>query len=854
MHTTSFGEYLVNQGIISPKQLEKCLRIQNKQGLLQEGALELGYLRLEQIPAIKAYMESHPEVRFGEAAVSLGLISASQLRYLLDACTRRKVRIGDILLQEGFISEETLLSTLMSFQGKRRKLATILVVEPSSMVGKFLASILARYGYRTILAHTGKEALAIMRAHHQDLAIIAGVLKDMDGYELCRAIISDPALASSQLAILSSDLREQRIEKAFEAGVTHFLAKPIHENELINVIYQIEKELGAGRRETILVVDDSTGPRLIISRELSKAGYKIVQAGNGEEGVRMATELRPDLITMDLEMPIMGGLEACQLLKENPLTADIPVIVISGSCTPTLVAKGFEAGVVEFFGKPFASGQLADYVNSLFEAKKIRKKEKILVAEDSPTTRHILSFLFAKNGYEVVCASDGEEAIRLLGETMPDLVVTDRTMPKKDGLALVAEMKQSSRFRHIPVLMITSAHKREDLLQALRAGVNDYLVKPFDEPELLLRVGVHLLTKRLYDEIAEERAKQEAINRRQGLLLHEITLLSQMGQSFQRCREEGELHAAIADSLARLFPATHGMVRLLVPEGKEWRTVASWGEEAADTGGPPQPEHCPALTAATAYSSGDDDMARRMCGCASRWSICIPLTVQGEKLGLLQLLRCREEGNDGDSSGGGAWPLLATIAEHVALALNNLRLQESLRQQSIRDPLTGLFNRRYLDATLGREMARSLRTGTPLGVIMLDVDHFKRFNDIHGHAAGDAVLKALGERLRSSIRQEDVACRYGGEEFTIIMPGAKREDVIKRAESVRHLVETEVPPEFGGKPLSPYTISLGVAVWPENQGAASALLASADGALYQAKNSGRNRVGVAPADQASEGA
>ena len=848
MHTTSFGEYLVNQGIITPEQLEKCLRIQNKQGLLQAGALELGYLRQEQIPAIKAYTESHPGVRFGEAAVSLGLISSSQLRCLLDSCTRRKVRIGDILVQQGFLSEEGLLSALMGFKGKRRQLATILVVEPSPIVGKFLATTLERYGYRTTLAPGGEEALAHMRARHQDLAIISGVLKDMDGYELCRAIISDPALASTQLAILSSDLREQRIEKAFEAGVTHFLAKPIHENELINVVYQIEKELGAERRETILVVDDSTGPRLIITRELSKAGYKTVQATNGEEGVRMATELRPDLITMDLEMPVMGGLEACQRLKENPATADIPVIVISASCTPALVAKGFEAGVAEFFGKPFASGQLADYVNTLFESRKIHKKEKILVAEDSPTTRHILSFLFAKNGYEVVCARDGEEATRLLAQTMPDLVITDRSMPKKDGLALVTEMKQSSRFRHIPVLMITSAHKREDLLQALRAGVNDYLVKPFDEPELLLRAGVHLLTKRLYDEIAEERAKQEAINRSQGLLLHDISLLSQMGQAFQRCREEGELHAVIADSLAQLFPATHGAVRLLEQNSEDWRTVASWGEEPADSDGPIRAEHCPALLEGTAHSSDTQDADQQRCGCARRWSTCIPLTVQGEKLGLLQLMRCRDEGN-GDSNSGGAWSLLSTIAEHVALALSNLRLQESLRQQSIRDPLTGLFNRRYLDASLGREVARALRTGMPLGVIMLDVDHFKRFNDIHGHAAGDAVLKALGERLRVSIRQEDIACRYGGEEFTIIMPGAKREDVIKRAESVRHLVETEVPPEFGGKPLPPYTISLGVAAWPENEGSASALLASADAALYQAKNSGRNRVDVAPPDQ-----
>ena len=845
MHTKSFGEFLINEGVITPEQLEKALHIQNKEGLLQQFAIELGSLRQEDIPSITAYMHSHPEVRFGEAAVSLGLLNASQLRYLLDMRTRRKVRIGDILLREKLLSKEALLSALSRFHGKGQKLETILVVEPSSMIRNILTSTLTRYGYQTTLARTGEEALVTMRAKRPDLAIIAGVLEDMDGYELCRAVISDPRIAATQLIILSSDLREQRIKKAFEAGVSHFLSKPIQENELINVIYQIEKELGVKRREIILVVDDSNGPRRVITQELSKAGYKTFEATNGEEAIKLAMELRPDLITMDLEMPIMGGLEACQQLKQDPATADIPVIVISGSYTPTLLAKGFEAGVVEFFSKPFAAGQLAGYVNTLFESKKIKKKEKIMVVEDSPTTRHILSFLFAKNGYEVVSACDGEEATRLLTETMPDLVITDHHMPKKDGLTLATEMKQSRRFRHIPILMITGIHKREILLQALSAGVNDYLVKPFDEPELLLRAGVHLLTKRLYDEIAEERSKQEQVNRRQGRLLHEITLLSQMGQSFQRCREAGELYAAIAESLAQLFPAASGMLRILNENEESWGTVASWGDEPADAGVPPRTKHCPALMTGTVRNSTDTDP--EPCPCTPRWSTCIPLTVKGKMVGLLQLLHRQDIPAESDNAT--AWPLLATAAEHVALALDNQRLQESLRQQSIRDPLTGLFNRRHMEAALEREFARSTRLQTPLSVTMLDVDHFKRFNDTYGHAAGDAVLKALGALLNDNIRHEDIACRFGGEEFVIIMPGASQKDACKRAESLRYQVETEVRLEFGDRMLPPVTISLGVATWPNNKVPPIALLDCADTALYQAKNRGRNRVAVAPADQ-----
>ncbi len=129
--------------------------------------------------------------------------------------------------------------------------------------------------------------------------------------------------------------------------------------------------------------------------------------------------------------------------------------------------------------------------------------------------------------------------------------------------------------------------------------------------------------------------------------------------------------------------------------------------------------------------------------------------------------------------------MVLTLAEHIALLLSNLYLRDTLRQQSIRDPLTGLFNRRFREETLAREVARARRAKSPLGVIMLDIDHFKCFNDTHGHAAGDAVLKALGGFLLEHVRGGDVPCRYGGEEFALILPGAVPADAAQRAEELR---------------------------------------------------------------------
>jgi diguanylate cyclase (GGDEF)-like protein len=188
--------------------------------------------------------------------------------------------------------------------------------------------------------------------------------------------------------------------------------------------------------------------------------------------------------------------------------------------------------------------------------------------------------------------------------------------------------------------------------------------------------------------------------------------------------------------------------------------------------------------------------------------------------------------------------LAVSVAEHAALSIANLKLREKLRYQSIRDPLTGLFNRRFLDESLERELARAIRKNRSLGVIMLDVDRFKKFNDIFGHDAGDTVLKELGARLAKFIRVGDLACRYGGEEFTLILPESSLEDTRRRAEELRISFE-QLSLKHRDIVLGKVTLSLGVAALPEHGTTAVQLLAAADGALFTAKNEGRDRVTVA---------
>lgn len=217
-------------------------------------------------------------------------------------------------------------------------------------------------------------------------------------------------------------------------------------------------------------------------------------------------------------------------------------------------------------------------------------------------------------------------------------------------------------------------------------------------------------------------------------------------------------------------------------------------------------------------------------------SICLPLTVHQETLGLLYF---EPIGGTGDAVEVPEIHL-RILSENIGLALSNLRLRDALRVMAMADPLTGLANRRQMDAVLERELAEAERHDQPISCLMIDVDHFKRFNDSFGHDAGDAVLREVGNMLRDATRQNDAAFRYGGEEFLLLLPGIAADRAVLRAEEIRARIGG-LHVQYGGETLGPVTVSIGVASLPEHCGAQN-LVKMADSALLHAKSSGRNRV------------
>jgi diguanylate cyclase (GGDEF)-like protein len=226
--------------------------------------------------------------------------------------------------------------------------------------------------------------------------------------------------------------------------------------------------------------------------------------------------------------------------------------------------------------------------------------------------------------------------------------------------------------------------------------------------------------------------------------------------------------------------------------------------------------------------------------------MCVPLVAHGETVGLLFLQRLHTSANAQEIGAALESKLyLATaVGEEISLALANLKLRDTLRQQSLRDPLTGLYNRRFLEEYLVHERVRAARKNRPLSVIMLDIDHFKRVNDTFGHDAGDAVLRRMGLVLQGHVRGSDIACRIGGEEFALLLPEASLMIAYQRAERILDTVR-HMQIKHRGQVLGAITVSLGVAAFPKHGDTPEALIRAADQALYQAKQGGRNKLASA---------
>lgn len=328
-----------------------------------------------------------------------------------------------------------------------------------------------------------------------------------------------------------------------------------------------------------------------------------------------------------------------------------------------------------------------------------------------------------------------------------------------------------------------------------------------------------------------------------GLRNREALMLTKLGAELHSCVTLDEAYVVITRRLPEMLPSTAAVLYLIA--GTQAQAVARWGLPLAESAAF-APRDCRAI--ALRYPREVDTVSgavncTHFTGTPPARYTCIPFTSHGETIGMLNVQRLAAAYSSGALLA--ERNLIMAAAQHVALAVSNLQLREKLVERATRDNLTGLFNRHYMREWFDQELARAQRHGRSIGVIAIDADHFKRFNDDFSHAAGDSVLRELAGAIRRLARRSDVVCRLGGEEFLLLMPEATLAGTLAKAEQLRRNIST-LDLRWEDQALGRVTISAGVAMFPQHADTVAGLLRVADQALYVSKQQGRDRVTLSP--------
>ncbi|MDZ4778321.1 MAG: PleD family two-component system response regulator [Alphaproteobacteria bacterium] len=442
---------------------------------------------------------------------------------------------------------------------------------------------------------------------------------------------------------------------------------------------------------------------------------------------------------------------------------------------------------------------------------------RILVVDDVPANLRLLEAKLGAEYYDVITASRGEEALLKAWREQPDIILLDVMMPGMDGFETCRRLKADPETRHIPVVMVTALDQREDRLRGLAEGAEDFLSKPFDDVQLLSRVRSLARLKVVIDELRS----REASGRRIGVIDKEALDDAGLGGRILVVDDAQRQ----ADKIRRALEPEHTV--MMMSDAEEGRGgldlfIVSITAESFD-----------GLKLIARLHSGEG--AKRLPILAVVDPDDPKRAVRALELGAHDIIYRPIDPDE--------------LAARARSLIRRKRYVDALRQSldqslelAVTDQMTGLFNRRYLTSQLEPLVQRAARGGEPVSLLVADIDYFKRINDGFGHDVGDEVIREFAARLATNFRPMDIACRYGGEEFVVVMPGTRGDYACLVAERLRRHVAGSPFPIRGGAERIDVTVSIGVAVSMTGADSADRLIKRADEALYKAKQTGRNRV------------
>lgn len=442
---------------------------------------------------------------------------------------------------------------------------------------------------------------------------------------------------------------------------------------------------------------------------------------------------------------------------------------------------------------------------------------RILVVDDIPANVRLLEAKLSAEYFDVITATRGEEALLKARREQPDMILLDVMMPGMDGFEACRQLKVDPETRHIPVVMITALDQREDRLKGLEAGAEDFLTKPFDDVQLMARVKSLSRLKVVIDELRSREASGRRLGAIETVAWHDAGGAGRVLVIDDSARQAEKIRAALqrehhVQLVSDNEPGGGGLDLIIVAvnagafDGLKLIARMRSGEAT---------RHLPILAV---VNPDEPQRAARALELGAHDIVYRPIDPE-------------------------------ELAARVRTGVRRRRYVEALRnsldhslEMAVTDQLTGLFNRRFLMSQLTPLVLRAAKGGESVALILADIDYFKRINDSFGHDVGDEVLKEFASRLATNFRPMDVVCRYGGEEFLIIMPNTRADYAALIAERLRRHVAGSPFPIRGGKERIDVTVSLGVSATALASDTAETLIKRADTALYRAKEAGRNRV------------
>ncbi|NKN36772.1 PleD family two-component system response regulator [Agrobacterium sp. a22-2] len=449
---------------------------------------------------------------------------------------------------------------------------------------------------------------------------------------------------------------------------------------------------------------------------------------------------------------------------------------------------------------------------------------RILVVDDIPANVKLLEARLLSEYFDVLTADNGFKALEICDQTQVDLILLDIMMPGMDGFEVCDRLKSNPKTAHIPVVMVTALDQPSDRVRGLKAGADDFLTKPVNDLQLISRVKSLVRLKTLSDELriraetAQKIGMEDLLKMNDGRMEEagQVLLVDSRGSSQERIvkalKPVADV-AAMSDPQAALFEAAENPFDLVIVNANL--------------------EDYDPLRLCSQLRSLDRTRFIPLLLIADHGNE--PMVVRALDLGVNDYITRPIDPNE----------LVARTLTQIRRKRFNDRLRTSVNQTielAVTDSLTGLSNRRYLDGHLKLLFNRAIARGRPLSICLTDIDRFKQVNDTYGHDAGDDVLREFSARIRSTVRGADLACRYGGEEFVVVMPDTSLDVAAAVAERLRERIENKPFQLRTSAAELSVTASMGIATIMPGIDTPEQLLKQADRALYQAKNTGRNRV------------